>query len=118
MVLSKGLKDYDSFIEEFKSGGCDKKLTEFLISIATHIYHPAAELEAKLFKFYNKGIHIVFEKADIECNTTFFERAYNAGAIDCLILHRNCSIGCFEWSNFDTWLKEKDSERFSKLMYP
>jgi len=49
-------------------------------------------------------------------NLPFFESAYDAGWIDCLIWWRGATIYTFEYDNFDCWLSGKDSEKFKALL--
>ena len=92
-----------------------KAQIEFYFSVTKKI---KPELQAKMTKFFSAGLHTAFEEADNDNNLPFFESAYDAGWIDCLIHWRNVTIHAFEkYDNFDCWLSGKDSEKFKALIY-
>ena len=107
------ITEYDRFVEEFGRQGMHKSQIELFFTQTTTEIKP--EMKAKITRFFSAGLHIAFEEADNKGNLTFFERAYDSGWIDCLIWWRNATIYAFEWDNFDSWLHERDSEKFNTL---
>ena len=93
----------------------DKAHIEFFFTQTTTEIKP--EMKEKMTKFFSAGLHIAFEKADNDNNLPFFESAYDAGWIDCLIWWRGATIYAFEYDNFDCWLSGKDSEKFKALIH-
>ena len=69
-------------------------------------------------QFYNKGLHLKFEKADIKNNITFFENSYNKNWTENIVYHRNKSIYVFNFDNYDNWIKKKDPEVYKLLVFP
>ena len=62
----------------------------------------------KLRKFYRKGHHFSFEKADITNNTEWFKIAKSKGWLPAMKAHRDATYPTFKWDNFDAWLEPKD----------
>ena len=71
-----------------------------------------------IHQFYKCGLHLKFEKKDNENSIAFFESSYDKGWTDCIIAHRNSTIGCFEYPNYDAWLKTKDQNKYKQLFQP
>ena len=102
------------FVEEYGRKGMSRAQIEFYFRVTKEI---KPELQAKMTTFFSTGLHLAFEEADRDDDVAFFEHAYEAGWIDCLIHWRNVTIHAFEYDNFDCWLREKDSEKFKALIH-
>ena len=56
-------------------------------------------------KFIGDFDHFRFEKADIDNDTDLFNAYKEVGYLSEMKGHRNMTYPCFQWTNFDNWLK-------------
>lgn len=59
----------------------------------------------KLYKFFKQMGHITFEKADLQNNTDWFNKAMSAGYKESMDFHREGVRGIFGMENYDEWVK-------------
>ena len=88
---------------------------EHLDKLCSKSDHVTPEVKG-IKQFFAQRLHIKLEKADLKNNIEFFEIGYKKGWIDCFIAHRNSCYDIFEFNNFDSWLKNKDSELAKKTL--
>ena len=69
--------------------------------------NPGLEKVPKLRKFYLKGHHFSFEKADVDNNCEWFELARSKGWLWSMMAHRKATYPTFTWTNFDEWMRFK-----------
>eukprot|EP01047_Picozoa_sp_COSAG01_P067928 COSAG01_NODE_9700_length_2366_cov_11.415527_5_plen_95_part_00 len=67
-------------------------------------------------QFFRCRLHIKFERQDDKNNVEWFNTAYEKGWIDCMIAHRNACVPVILFDNFDAWLKDKDAQRYERLI--
>ena len=68
--------------------------------------HPQMKNITNIRKFFRKGLHIKFERADTLNRTDWFEHANDKNG-ECMKAHADGVEGVFDMSNYWNWYNEK-----------
>ena len=106
--VKEAMEEY--YDNEKDLGSIDELLKEYKDWIG---YYPSTETEEKDEGGFD---HWAFEKADTENNVNYFNELKAKGYENAMKSHRKMT-SCFDWKNFDAWVKEEDKEWWKDCGY-